>query len=301
VTDQEPHVHSRVPEPVPAVHSSGGAGPASDAAVSAVGPGPFGVDGVTTVAANGAHQAVTAPHQVRLVDTGPAVAAAAVSSASAAAASPAVPSWQVRLWRALSRQARFGAAVGLVLGVVLGALTGVAAANGTTRWTSTTTMMIDDPYQLATAGDQGELLKLNSLLVKYAGLLGTDVIARPIAQQLGLSVNEVLHSVTANNNPATETLLLPITATASTPELAQRLASTAAHELTAYVEIQNVEFHIPPADQFTLTTVDPASTPVRHGPSKTKAASDALAVGVVVFVLGMAATQLVRNRRLLFG
>jgi len=217
-----------------------------------------------------------------------------------ASAPPPVPRWQLRRWRALSRQARFGAAVGLVLGVVLGALAGVAASHGKTSWTSTTTMMIDDPYQLATAGDQGELLKLNSLLVKYAGILQTDVIARPIAQQLGLSVSQVLSSVSADNNPATETLLLPITATAATPALARSLATAAANELTDYVQIQNAEFHIPPQDQFTLTTVDPASTPVRHGPSNTKAASDAVAVAVVVFLIGLVATQLVRNRRLLF-
>lgn len=259
-----------------------------------------------------AHQAVVPPHQVSAQAA--TVAAAVTSTAgletlaspvgsggglTSASAAAAAPTWQVRLWRAVSRQARFGAMAGVLVGLVLGVLGGVAASHGATRWTSTTTMMIDDPYQLATAGDQGELLKLNSLLVKYAGVLGTDVIAQPVAQQLGLSVQQVLSSVTADNNPADETLLLPITATASSPGLARRLSQAAANELTAYVAIQNGEFHIPAVDQFTLTTVDPASTPVRHGPSPTKAAADALALFVVGFVLGFVVVQLVRNRRLL--
>ena len=46
---------------------------------------------------------------------------------------------------------------------------------------STAVMLIDDPPALATAGDDGQLLKLDGLRLKYAALVGTDLIAQPVA------------------------------------------------------------------------------------------------------------------------
>lgn len=224
--------------------------------------------------------------------------ASAVTAAkpSGSAGGPEPPRWQVRLWRALQHNARPALLVAALVAVVLGAVGAVAGSTGRTVYTSTTTMLIDDPYALATAGDQGEMLKLNSLLIKYAGLITTDVIAGPVAQQLGLPMDEVLGSVSAQVNGSTETLLLPVTATWSTPAEAQRLSQVVANQLTNFVKLQDVQYHIPAADRFTLTTVNPATAPVAVGPSKTKAAALSMALAGGGFLLAFVLTQLVRNR-----
>lgn len=200
------------------------------------------------------------------------------------------------MWRALQRNMTPALLVAAVVAVVLGVIGAVVGTGGRTVYKSTTTMMIDDPYALATAGDQGEMLKLNSLLIKYAGLISTDVIAGPVAQQLGLPMGAVLGSVAAQVNGSTETLLLPVTATWPAAAEAMRLSRAVADELTAFVNHQAVKYHIPAPDRFTLTTVNPATAPEMVGPSATKAATLAVALAAVGFALSFVLMQLVRNR-----
>lgn len=210
---------------------------------------------------------------------------------------PPVARWQVRLWRVLVTEARWALIVGAIVGVVAGVLGGVAAASGSTRYSSTTVMMIDDPYQLATAGDSGQLLKLDELRVKYAGLIGTDVIADPVATELGLRPSQVIGAVVPQVSGVS--LLMGVRATWSTPRMAQRLSSAVADAVTHYVQAQDVAFHIPAVDRFTFDTVNPASPALPTGPSPFKAATIGVAVAVLCFVLAFVVTQLVRNRRLL--
>lgn len=209
---------------------------------------------------------------------------------------PVPPRWQRNVWRALWRNAGPAVVAGLLVAAVLGAVGGILGAQASTTYTSTTTMMIDDAYQLAAAGSQGEMLKLNTLLIKYAGLVSTDAIAQPVATELGLSLHQVLRAVTAQANGSTETLLLPVAATWSTPAEAVRLSQAVADELIAYVKAQDVEFHIPAKDRFTFITVNPASAAVASGTPVTKAATDALGLAVVGFALAFVGVQLVRNR-----
>ncbi|MDA8073227.1 MAG: hypothetical protein M0Z82_16925 [Actinomycetota bacterium] len=209
---------------------------------------------------------------------------------------PPAPRWQLRLWRIVATQARFALVVGAVVAVVAGVLGGLAAASGATRYSSTTLMMIDDPYQLATAGDAGQLLKLESLRVKYAGLIGTDVIAGPVAAELGLTPQQVIGAVTPEVSGVT--LLMGVQATWRSPQMAQRLSSAVADEVTSYVRAQDVAFRIPAADRFTFDTVDPATPAVAEQPSRYKAATVGVGAAVIGFVLGFGVVQAVRNRRL---
>lgn len=207
------------------------------------------------------------------------------------------PAWQRRLWRALATAPLVGLAMGGLLAVVLVALSAMLSHRGPTTWTSTTVMIIDDPYQLATAGDEGQLLKLDYLRYKYSALVSTDAIADPVAAKLGVPVGSVLSSVSAPI-PASS-LLLDIVATTSGPGTARLLSQTVADEVTAYVQGEDKAYAIPAQDQFTLTTVDPASPPVSHSPSLAHTATVAGGFAVLGLVVGFCGAQLLANRKLL--
>lgn len=204
--------------------------------------------------------------------------------------------WQERIGRVFGRKVGPSLLVGLVLGLVLGVF-GAVGKTHATAYASTTTMMIDAPYALAATSTQNEMLELSSLLVKYADLVSTDVIADPVAAKLGLTAKQVLGAVTASANPSTVTLLLPVVATWPKPAVARKLSQTVANMLTTYVELQNLQYHIPAADQFTLKTVDPATAPVAVASSTSKQDEKAVILGVFGLLVGFAVTQLVRSRR----
>lgn len=210
-----------------------------------------------------------------------------------------LPGWQRRLWAAL-RSAPALAIVAAALGALLSAaLVGAAELRGPTTYTATATMLIDDPYALATAGDSGPLLKLDTLRVKYAGLVDTDVIAGPVATRLGLPVTAVLGSVSAQ--VPGESLLMPVVATWGSARRAVLLADATAAQVTAYVQQEEQAFGVPAKDRFTITDIAPAAAAVAHGPSRARALTDEVAVAIGALVAIFLAVQLLRNRRLLFG
>jgi hypothetical protein len=210
-----------------------------------------------------------------------------------------LPAWQRRLWAAV-RSAPVLAVVAAVLGALLSAaLVGAAELRGPTTYTASATMFIDDPYALATAGDSGQLLKLDTLRVKYASLVGTDVIAGPVAARLGLPVGAVLGAVSAS--VPGESLLMDVSASWSSPRLAVVLADDAAAQVTAYVRQEESAFGIPADDRFTLTDIQPAVSAEAHAPSRARAVTDEVAVALAALVVIYLGVQLIRNRRLLLG
>ncbi|HLX88209.1 MAG TPA: hypothetical protein VKR22_07125, partial [Acidimicrobiales bacterium] len=64
--------------------------------------------------------------------------------------------WQTRLWRDLARRPRRSLAIALLVAVVVGVLSGILAARGAITYSSEAAMLIDDPYSLATAADEGQ-------------------------------------------------------------------------------------------------------------------------------------------------
>ncbi|MGH9305630.1 MAG: hypothetical protein ACRD0I_01915, partial [Acidimicrobiales bacterium] len=139
------------------------------------------------------------------------------------------PYWQVRLWRTLRTDPLRALLVGVVLGVVLAFLGAIGSLGGSTTWTSKTVMLINDPFALATAGDQGQLLKLDALRIKYSGLVATNVIAQPVARELNLPTEKVLKSVTTQ--VPLESLLMNVVATWSNPNEARRLSQAVADQV----------------------------------------------------------------------
>ncbi|HXN60321.1 MAG TPA: hypothetical protein VN886_07685 [Acidimicrobiales bacterium] len=189
----------------------------------------------------------------------------------------------------------------LLIGVLLAIVAGVGGwhANSSATaplFTSRTVMAIDEPYGMATAGDEGLLLKLVTLRVKYQGLASTDAMAGPVATKLGLPVNGVLAG-TSVALPA-DSLLLVVTGTSTTAGEAQRLSSAMAAEITSYVKTENTEYVIPATDQFMIDTVDP-TTPAMASTPAHKSAADAIGLALVALILGFVVSQLIFNRRLL--
>ena len=205
---------------------------------------------------------------------------------------------QSRLWRAL----RTAPLPGLVLAVLLAIGAGLVGWNlnsaGTTVYSSRTVMAIDQPYGIATAGDEGILLKLETLRIKYQGLASTDAIAGPVATKLGLPITDVL-AATSVALPA-DSLLLVVTGTWTNAADAQHLSSAMAAEINSYVKAENAQYVVPAADQFIIQTVDP-TTPATASTSSShrKSAADAVALALVTLIVAFVAAQLIFNRRLL--
>jgi capsular polysaccharide biosynthesis protein len=184
--------------------------------------------------------------------------------------------------------------LGLLFATVFGVVGAVSSFGGQTVYTSTTVMLINDPYQLATSGSS-EFLNLDALRSKYAGLLDTDPIAQPVAASLHLSLDGVIGAL--SSQVPTESLLMSVEATWASPTEAELISQTAANELTSYVNAENTHYAIPANDQISLTTVNPASPAVARRPSKSHALTLAVGLAVLGFALGFFSVQLVRFLR----
>ncbi len=206
--------------------------------------------------------------------------------------------WQRRTVRGLGRKPRLAIVLGLIVAALL-SVTGARSVLGApTTWSSTAVMLIDDPPALATAGDDGQLLKLDELRTKYAALAGTFLIAQPVATQLHLSLGDVLGSVTAT--VPSESLLMDVTATSSTPRVSQRLAQTTAEQVSKFVKYEVAVYNIPKVDRYTFKVIDPATAATAHKPSGADALTLAVGLAVGGFAVAFVATQLWRQRRYIF-
>ena len=185
--------------------------------------------------------------------------------------------------------------LGLLLAAVLGVIGAVAGRGGPTSYTSRTVMLIDDPYGLAVAGNYTTFLQLDSLRFKYADLVDTTLIAQPVANELHLSFNDVAEA--ASTFLPTQSLLMNVDATWSSPKEAQVISEAVATELSNYVKREVATYNIPPPSAFTLSVIDPASAAVSHGPSSRKALTLAIGLAILGFVLGFLGAQLARYLR----
>lgn len=203
--------------------------------------------------------------------------------------------WQRRVFRALGKQA----SLAIVLGILVAALAGAAGAwsvlRARTTWSSSAVMLIDDPPALATAGDDGELLKLDGLRTEYSALVNTELIARPVASKLHMPVGEVLGSVTATVPP--EALLMDVSATWSNPVVAERLAQATANEVTFFVKYEGAAYNIPAVDRYTFKVIDPATVATADKPSHADALTLAVGLALAGFAVTFVVTQLWRHRR----
>lgn len=240
--------------------------------------------------------------QIELTPTGGVVAAPNGSEGhfdQPAHGSPPADQWQRRMAKGLGTKPRLAVVLGLVVAALL-AVTGARSVLSTqTTWSSTAVMLINDTPALATAGDDGQLLKLDELRLKYQALISTNAIAQPVAKKLHLPVGAVLGSVSAT--VPFESLLMDVTGTWSTPQVAQRLAESTAEEVTKFVNYEASAYNIPTVDRFTFVVIDPAPAATTHRPSKAHAVTLGVGLALAGFVVAFLATQFWRHRRLIFN
>lgn len=180
-----------------------------------------------------------------------------------------------------------------LLGATL--LAGVSAAvtlRAAEAHESVAVLLIDNPLALATSGNESTVNKLEQLRGKYATLAHTDVIAGPVAQRLGLRVDEVIADTVVSPTPAT--LSLFVSARAAEPEQARALAAALSDEIGAFVAAEHEQHGVPAADRFTIRVVQPASSPVQVSPSSDRAVSSALVSLLVALGVAYLALQLLR-------
>jgi hypothetical protein len=203
--------------------------------------------------------------------------------------------WSRALWEALKNRPGRNLVLSLAIALLAAGLGATLVLREPGRWSSQATLVIDDPQQLATAGDDGLINKLNQLRLKYAGLVPTNAIAAPVAQQLGIDQGTVASSTAAV--PAPDSLILYTEATASSPEMAQRMAQGVADELVTYVQNENARFQLPANLQYSFSVVNPAAGATQVAPSHSRAEAVAGALATVALIGAYVTLQLVAPRR----
>jgi capsular polysaccharide biosynthesis protein len=163
------------------------------------------------------------------------------------------------------------------------------------RYVSRATLVIDDPASIAAAGDNGELLKLNALRLKYAALATTQALTAPVARRLGTSPGAVRKASTVSVTP--ESLVMVSVGTAGTAQKAQSVAQAMADELGNYVKQEHERNKVPPARRFTISVVDPAFPGAKVSPTVGRALAVAAVVGAVGLAAAYVVVQLVRRPR----
>jgi capsular polysaccharide biosynthesis protein len=178
------------------------------------------------------------------------------------------------------------------------ALAGAGAAvtrNNTLSYRSQTVLTINQPLLVASSRDAGPINKLSELRLQYSELLTTQVLATPIAQQVGISPGQAAQEVTAVNTP--DSLLIVVTATTPTKARSTALASAAADQLVSYAQSSQAEFGVPTAQRVVLTVVTPAGTAARVSRGTRTVITVALFLGVVGAAAVFAIAAIVRRRR----
>lgn len=192
-----------------------------------------------------------------------------------------------------------GTAVVVVLAVVAFVVAGVAGAlvdrGRSSTFRSAALLSIDQPLVIAATRDAGPVEKLSRLRLQYAGLLRTDALAVPIAEQVGSTPGAVSGRLSAF--PVPNSLLVEVAATGPDAGSAQRLATAAANALVGYAEKTQTTFKVPTEQMVVLQVVTeprPGSE-VRRGNREVVTVGVFLGLAAAALVLGVA--SLVRRRR----
>jgi hypothetical protein len=173
-------------------------------------------------------------------------------------------------------------AVCAVLAVIVGGIVAAFAASGTPHFESRASILFDQPNAVGASGDEGVILKLMRLRIKYADLVATDPLVTPTAEALGVPPSAVRGRVRAVLPP--QSLLLHVIARGGSPEDARALAAASASSLRAYAADEQKT--LPPNERIVLTVVSQPGRGVEVGASGPgrRLALGLLAAGVV-FVL----------------
>lgn len=145
---------------------------------------------------------------------------------------------------------------------------------GSVVYEARTVLLIDSPLSLATAGDDGTIVKLERLRSKYATLAGTEEMADPVAAKVGLRPGQVITSTDVVPPPATLTLV--VVARADKRTAAVDLSTAMSEQIIDYVAAEHVANNVPPQDRFLFRSVQPARFAAKITPTVADARTSAL-------------------------
>lgn len=176
----------------------------------------------------------------------------------------------------------------LIVAVLAAGVTSLVVPESRSAYTSTALVSFDDPKAVALARDGAILDKLSRVRFKYAGLVGTDVIAAPVAERLHLPVTEVrgrLGAVVLSTD-----LLLRLTCAGGTSAEAGRCANALAEAVVTYVANEQAANGITDPLRLVATPVQPAGPGVAAGTHRKRVLALSGLVGVLTaaLVLGLA-------------
>jgi hypothetical protein len=189
-------------------------------------------------------------------------------------------------------------ALTVILALVLALLAGAGAAlyqhAKPTKYVSYAVLLIDQPVAVASDTGDSTLAKLQRLRYYYAGLLTTEVIASPVAQQLGLPVGTVEGSLSTLIGASTFTI--DIIGQGANPSQSDDIAQAATSQLITYVRQQQAKIGIPVIARVTLTEVTNPRAGVKVSVSTKKLLISAAVAFVVVGVAFLIVADLLRRR-----
>ncbi|MCW2544963.1 MAG: hypothetical protein JWM40_2515 [Frankiales bacterium] len=177
----------------------------------------------------------------------------------------------------------------LIAAVLAAAFASLLVPDTRAGFTSVALVSLDEPKAVALARDGAILDKISRVRFKYAGLVGTDAIAGPVASKLHVPVAEVRGRLGAA--AFSTDLLLRLSCSGKTSAEAARCANALAASVVDYVANEQTANGIPDAIQLVATSVQPAGPGAAAATHKKRVLGISLIVGVVAgaVVLGAAA------------
>jgi len=199
--------------------------------------------------------------------------------------------------RARPRRLLLGLA--LVVTVLLAAAAGAGIAARALEvqatYQSTAVLLIDQEPAVSRSRDNGLLVKLVTLRIKYVDLLSTRTFTDALAPQVGVPTGQLVGRVQGVAPPTS--LLLDVVATSRNRAQATSIAQAAADKLVSDLAASQRELGVEGQAQVTLAVVTPAAPAVKVGPSRKKAAQRGAAAGGAVLILGLGLIIAARRRR----
>jgi capsular polysaccharide biosynthesis protein len=159
--------------------------------------------------------------------------------------------------------------VAAVVAIAAAGLLATAVLQQPAVYASSATLIIDQPAALAESNNEGFVLKLSRIRIKYGDLAGTRALLDPVAERLNLDPGTV--RATSRILVPPPSLLIFSGGESGNPVRAQQVAQTMAEEMVAYADEEQSRAGLAPEERITLSVVTPASPPGKIRPEESRA------------------------------
>lgn len=194
------------------------------------------------------------------------------------------------MWDAIKTFSLRNLVFALILGVLAAAGGAAIALSQAPVYSGKAQLIIDQPKAIAQAKDNGPILKLAVLKVKYADLAKSPAITGPAAQEAGISQDRLANNIVVAAAPSD--LLLSVTSEASTRSTAQRMANAVGTSIMNYADQEQARLGVAPTDRFNFSFVQQATSASKIQPTNKRALQAAVGLGVIATVLAYVILQL---------